>query len=95
MQIPPIALSPDRAAMLMDKAKELEATFLAEMLSYAGAGEAGHIGGDSFSGGAGEQQFASFLRAEHARAIVDKGGIGLAEMLFHSLSRAEEVKRGE
>ncbi len=90
MQIPPVAPLPDRSSLLMERAKELEATFLAEMLSYASAGQAGE-----FSGGVGEEQFASFLRAEHARTIVDKGGIGLAEMLFHSLSRAEEVRRGE
>lgn len=93
MQIPPVAGLPDRSAALMQKAKELEATFLSEMLSYAGAGQPGDSSGSGFSGGVGEEQFSSFLRMEHARAIVDRGGIGLAEMIFRSLSRAEEASR--
>lgn len=74
-----------RKAVLMDKARELEAGFLAEMLSYAG------LGSDqgSFSGGAGEEQFASFLRQEQAKVMVAHGGIGLAEHLFRSLERRD------
>ena len=66
---------------LMEKSKELEAAFLAEMLSFAGLGEAE----GSFTGGIGEEQFASFLRAEQARLMVERGGIGLAEQIFQSL----------
>jgi peptidoglycan hydrolase FlgJ len=62
-------------------ARELEASFLAEMLKHTGFGESR----ESFGGGAGEDQFASLLRAEHARALVDRGGIGLAESLFRAL----------
>lgn len=67
---------------LRAKAEALEATFLAEMLAHAGFGEAL----DSFGGGIGEEQFASFLRQEQTEAIVRRGGIGLAESLFHALS---------
>ncbi len=66
---------------LRDVAKKLETAFLAEMLKSAGVGEARQ----GFGGGAGEEQFASFLRAEHAKAIVERGGLGLAESLFDSL----------
>ena len=66
---------------LRDAAKELEATFLAEMLKSAGFGAAR----DAFGGGAGEEQFSSFLVTEQARAMVDAGGIGLAESLFAAL----------
>jgi hypothetical protein len=69
----------DRA--LMEKAKALEASFLAEMLGHAGLGAAP----EGFSGGIGEEQFASFLRAEQAKGMVEKGGIGLAEQIFNSL----------
>ncbi len=92
-QIPPAAANPapnpalDRRAVLMDKAKSLEAAFLSEMLSYAGlTGAEGE-----FSGGIGEDQFASFLRDTQARAIVDHGGIGLAEQLFQSLIRHDHA----
>ena len=71
----------ERRALLMDKAKQLEAGFLAEMLSYAGVKPSN----GTFSGGQGEEQFTSFLRDAQAKAIVDHGGIGLAESLFKSL----------
>ena len=76
-----------RKAVLMDKARALEAGFLAEMLSYAG------LGSDQgpFSGGAGEEQFASFLRQEQSKAMVAHGGIGLAEHLFRSLERRDHA----
>lgn len=77
----------DRRAVLMDKAKALEAAFLSEMLSYAGV----DASEGEFSGGIGEDQYASFLRDTQARAIVDHGGIGLAEKLFQSLIRHDHA----
>ncbi|HGG63719.1 MAG TPA: chemotaxis protein chel [Rhodobacteraceae bacterium] len=71
---------------LMEAARELEASFLAEMLKSAGYGKAR----EAFGGGAGEDQFQSFLLREHARAIVDHGGIGLAQSLFEALKLREE-----
>ena len=86
---PPGRLAADRQHM-MDKANELEAVFLSEMLSYAGMKPET----DSFAGGEGEDQFASFLRNEQARLIVEKGGIGLAQMIFNSLVKAEGKSHG-
>lgn len=66
---------------LRAKADELEAAFLAEMLGLAGMdGQKG-----AFGGGIGEEQFASFLREAQARAVVQAGGVGLAERIFESL----------
>jgi len=45
----------------MQVAKDLETAFLSEMLKSIGFGEIP----ESFGGGAGEDQFASFLREEH------------------------------
>lgn len=70
-----------RDAKLREAARELEANFLAEMLKSAGLGETP----EAFGGGAGEEQFGSFLRLEQARAMVDAGGIGLAQSLFEAL----------
>lgn len=70
-----------RDAKLMDAARELEASFLSEMLKSAGLGETP----GSFGGGAGEEQFGSFLRLEQARAMVGAGGLGLAQSLFEAL----------
>ncbi len=75
-----------RDALLMERARALETAFLAEMLSFSGLGTVS----DDFGGGAGEQQFASFLRQEQAKLMVDKGGIGLAEMIFDSLKARED-----
>lgn len=61
---------------------ELEASFLSEMLGHAGLGAVS----DSFGGGIGEDQFASFLRQEQAEGLVRKGGIGLAESLFRAMT---------
>lgn len=66
---------------LMQTAKDLEAAFLSEMLSFSGLGDVS----EAFGGGTGEKQFASFLRAEQARLMVDRGGVGLAELIFDSL----------
>ena len=86
--VAPLAAPPTaRDALLMEKAKALEAAFLSEMLSYAGVdGTEGE-----FSGGVGEDQFASFLRDTQARAMVDHGGIGLAEKLFQSLAKHDHA----
>jgi Rod binding domain-containing protein len=62
-------------------ARALEASFLAEMLKFSGFGEQAN----SFSGSAGEAQFASFHREALAQAIVRKGGLGLAEIIAASL----------
>ena len=76
---------PERHRALRQAASKLEAAFLAEMLKSAGLGEVR----SEFGGGAGEEQFASFLRQAQAEAIVAKGGIGLSENLFRSLLRRE------
>ncbi len=75
-------MPPDTEARLRQAAVDLEASFLAEMLKQAKFGEAR----GAFGGGAGEEQFASFLRLEHARQMAASGGIGLAENLFRSLA---------
>ncbi len=72
---------PSNDAKLRTVAVELEASFLAEMLKTAGLGKTP----DAFGGGVGEDQFASFLVREQARAMAERGGIGLAEAIFNSL----------
>ncbi|MGB8623741.1 MAG: rod-binding protein [Paracoccaceae bacterium] len=81
------AASPD--TKLHRAAEQLEANFLSEMLKSAGFGE---MPGE-FGGGAGEQQFTSFLRQAEAQEMVKSGGIGLAEHLFEALK--ERADGGE
>lgn len=87
MDIQPITLPPPtRHDQLMAKAQDLEAAFLAEMLSHSGLGEMQ----GAFGGGQGEAQFTSFLRQEQAKLVVQQGGLGLAEMIFNSMVKAED-----
>ena len=73
--------SPDPQALRI-AARELEATFLSEMLGFAGLGATDQ----SFGGGIGEEQFGSFLRLEQARAMVASGGVGLAQSLVEAMA---------
>lgn len=88
--IPPMSATPtappDRADPLFQAAQKLEASFLAEMLQAAGLGKTS----ESFGGGEGEDQFSSFLIQEHAQAIVQTGGIGLAETLYEALKEQQK-----
>lgn len=68
-------------ARLRASAEALETSFLSEMLKAAGFGAAR----DAMGGGAGEDQFSSFLREAQAREMAKAGGIGLAEHLFEAL----------
>lgn len=67
-------------------AQDLEANFLAQMLGHAGVGDTP----EAFGGGAGEDQFGSFLRQEQANAMVKAGGIGLAETLFRAMMKEHD-----
>ena len=78
----PAPVTGDDTTALRAKAEEYETAFLAEMLGHAGLGTVS----DSFGGGIGEEQFASFLRQEQAAAMVKAGGIGLAESVFRALT---------
>jgi len=69
-----------------EAAEKLEATFLAEMLKSAGLGTQSN----SLSGGVGEDQFASFHRQALADALVQSGGIGLAETFYNAMMEKEK-----
>lgn len=71
---------------LREAAIELEASFLTQMLKSAGLGETR----EGFGGGAGEEQFSSFLVREQATQIARSGGIGLAESLYHALKETQD-----
>ena len=82
---PGVAAADDAA--LRVAAEGLETSFLAVMLQSAGVGTPR----EAFGGGAGEAQFASFLAEAHAAALVERGGIGLAESLFHALKARSDA----
>lgn len=78
-------LTVNKTEQLRAAARELETVFLTEMLKGAGLGEPS----SAFGGGIGEEQFSSFLVAEQAGAMVDAGGIGLAEVIFNAMVARE------
>lgn len=82
---PPLPADHDK--QLMKVARELEASFLTEMLKSAGVGKSR----ESFGGGAGEDHFSSFLVQEYAKATVQAGGIGLSESIYQSLVQSRET----
>jgi Rod binding domain-containing protein len=85
LSIPPKAppLNTDVPAA-REAARQLEASFLAEMLKGAGFG----MQKNEFSGGVGEDQFASFHRQAVADEIAKTGGLGLAEHFFNAMMEA-------
>lgn len=85
--VPPI-VTPAKDAALREAAQQLEASFLAEMLKAAGLGQSRN----GFGGGAGEDQFGSFLVQEQALQMVRSGGIGLSEALFETLKERENER---
>lgn len=72
---PPVPTA-DRAA-LRRAAQEFEAAFLAEMLKSAGLGR---------TPGQAEDPFASFMTQAQARAMVERGGLGLAPRIEQALA---------
>lgn len=72
---------PQPSAKAQKAALKLEATFLAEMLKSAGFASQEN----SFSGGSGEDQFASFHRQAIATQIAESGGVGLAKHFLTSM----------
>ncbi|WP_420838922.1 rod-binding protein [Aliiroseovarius sediminis] len=87
--MPPGGASATGDAQLMKVARKLEASFLSEMLKSAGVGKSP----ESFGGGAGEDQFSSFLLDAQAQEMVKAGGIGLAQSLFEALKEQDHGTR--
>jgi len=85
-RMPAVGGDADREGRLRAAARDLEAAFLTEMLRAAGVGRPVEGFG---SGGAGEDQFASFLVEAQAEAIMQRGGLGLSQTLFQALIRRE------
>ena len=81
-------LATGRGADLMRKAQALEAEFLSQMLGHASLGQTS----ESFGGGIGEAQFASFLRDEQASLMVQRGGLELAEQIFRVLAERDHAE---
>ena len=69
----------------MEKAREFEAVFIAQMLKFSGMDKA--ISQDSGFGG---DAFSSMMLEQYARKIVDNGGFGLADHIYAQLRDQQE-----
>lgn len=78
---PHLPLVPSAPTAIRRSAEALESAFLAEMLKNAGVFKPS----ESFGGGEGEEQFTSFMADAQARALVARGGFGLADHIERSL----------
>lgn len=78
---PPMSHRDEPLAALRKATEALEASFLAELLKTTAIQSAP----EGFGGGAGEEQFASLLTDERAKAFAKAGGIGLAASIFEAL----------
>ena len=76
----PKSVEPDHQRIV---AEDFEASFLAEMLKYTGINKTS----ESFGGGAGEDAFSSMLNDAYAKALVEAGGIGIADYVYQSLQQ--------
>jgi len=89
LEIPPLQMSstppspkavPEIDERIMEKAREFEAVFVAQMLKYSGMGDA-----LSSNSGFGGDAFSSMLLEQYAGKIVENGGFGLAERIYDQL----------
>lgn len=80
LSTPPAQQTESVDPRMMEKAREFEAVFIAQMLKFSGMDKAisqnSGFGGDAFSG---------MMLEQYARNIVDNGGFGLAERIYAQL----------
>lgn len=67
-------------AKMRKAAKDFEATFIAQMLTYAGFGKS-----VSAEAGFGGEAFSSLLIEQYAKQVADRGGFGLAESIYQQM----------
>lgn len=77
MKIDAMSQAPGAPSGVTATADQLEQAFLEEMLKYYGPAPAE----GAFSGGAGEDQFSSFLTREYAALLAGQMDLGFAEMI--------------
>lgn len=79
-----------RDEIMLERAKEFEAVFVAQMLKHSGFEKA--LSTDSGLGG---ENYASLLLNQYAARIVDNGGFGLADKIYEQLKAKEAADGNE
>jgi Rod binding domain-containing protein len=79
--------APDaREQKLRATAQEFEATFIAQMLTYAGFAKS-----LSAEAGFGGEAFSSLLIEQYAKQISERGGFGLSETIYQQLKSRDSA----
>lgn len=75
-----------REAKLRSVAQEFEATFIAQMLTFAGFGKS-----LSAEAGFGGEAFSSLLIEQYSKQISERGGFGLSDTIYQQLKARESA----
>jgi len=74
----------EKQTKILDRAREFESVFVAQMLKYSGLEKA--ISGQ---GGFGGEAYSGLLLEQYANKIVQNGGFGLTEHIYEQLLERE------
>lgn len=94
--LPPLAppaappAAPSRHPGAWAAAQEFESFFIGQMLELAGAGLDTE---GPFGGGQAEKIYRSMMNGEHAKAITQRGGLGIAETVYREIIALQEASR--
>ncbi len=80
----------ERDEVAWEVAKEFEASFIAQMLTYSGMAEALTTGG-----GEDVASFSQFYMESIAKDLTDNGGFGLAEKIYTHIEKKKESGNGD
>jgi Rod binding domain-containing protein len=72
-------------------AQDFEAVFVNELLSHMDSGQSTQ---GTFDGGQAEGVYKSFFTDAVAKQISQRGGIGLADNIYHEILKMQEAKTG-
>lgn len=84
-------VDPVKREQIRKAANEFESNFVSQMLGHMFDG----IGVDeNFGGGRGEEMFRPMLVEQFGKQITQRGGLGIANQVYHELLRAQEASHG-
>jgi len=90
--LPKVSTDIKKMEQIDKTAKDFEAVFLSEMMTYMFQGVKTD---ESFGGGYGEEMFRSTLINQYSTQMVAKGGIGLADSIKEQMIKMQEAQQNQ
>lgn len=84
-------VDPVKREQIRKAANEFESNFVSQMLGHMFDGIEVD---DNFGGGRGEEMFRPMLIEQFGKQITQRGGLGIANQVYHELLRAQEASHG-